>query len=98
MILPNKQAHQQNKLSPHVKAIGVFREIQDQQRKQVLSKRLTCGFTVEALFTNIVKHWLCLLGRYNIDNKLAHKQRLFFVPSLELGHLYKVKLTMEIRN
>lgn len=54
MLLPNKQAHQQNKLSPHVRAIGEnwFRQIQDQQRKQAFRKKgqlLAGRFNVEVL-------------------------------------------------
>lgn len=45
MLLPGKQAHQQNKLSPHVRAIGETGSGKwgDEQRKQASRKRPTVG-------------------------------------------------------
>lgn len=51
MLSPNKQAHQQNKLSLHVRAIGETGSRKDQQCKQAFKKgQLLAGpFTVEVL-------------------------------------------------
>lgn len=46
MLSPNKQAHQQNKLSLHVRAIGETGSWKDQQRKQAFKKRPTVGWPV----------------------------------------------------
>lgn len=69
MFSPNKQAHQEKQIKPTCESNwwDWFREIQDQQRKQAFIG-LSAGpagslWKCYMWFTNIVKCWVCLLGR-----------------------------------